>query len=755
MMSKQLLRKHITSQTSSRSLSKHENYAMQRKALPLLLLTCILLLGLISKPVLAQSSYQLLVNYPEIFEGPNGISLGLYFTILDGYGEIVSDAEILSASILLDDDVYAVDVGKPASDAFIVLTLDSSGSIARAMPQTRQAAIQAVQNAPEEAVFAVLQFNSTITLMQDFSKDRDLLAQQIETIQAVPGSGTCLYDAAFRALELVKSAPRGRRAIILLTDGKDELTPGNPCSQHTYDDVLSLATRQEARVPIHTIGLSTSASSALNEAQLRDMASSTGGFAEFGEQSSVSLLFTKIVNSLSHQWLAQTDVYPSSGKHSASLTITLAGGIQLRAQEVPFTSSGDFPLPPSIAVNSVSYDNQGNVLMDLNLQNPSLIASLEIQIIDLDNNIVAPALNAEVADQLKIDAGNFESGNEYRLMIRGQDEHGILLTETPYDFRFDPTIIQGAISILSVEADYVVPEFLLEIRSQNLDEAASYELWLIDERSNTVVAGTKRIVEPSTLVHIPLETIRNGTYSIALTAIAADSQILAETFYANAVFRLGLLTKISIAIQNSPLSLLFILGILILSVAFLVRKLKPDSKGSVVLLEKTAIESAESLDDWSEDAVRLNKRRLREQIRHARDRARSKLDPVDDLKLTTHALTKSVNNTVLQAGVELPVSRLIVEQAPESLELGKSFDIGRVPYSIGRKGASLEFDFPIISRVHAEIHFQNGEFFIRDDGSTNKTTLDDVLITAEGAIPLKSGAVIGLGKRIRLRFELA
>ncbi|KPK88318.1 MAG: hypothetical protein AMJ88_19205 [Anaerolineae bacterium SM23_ 63] len=691
-----------------------------------------------------------------------------YFPILDSADQIVPDALVQSATFHLGDgSIVPASFGKPSANAYIVMVLDSSGSMTSAMPQMRQAAIQAVQSAPEEAVFAVIQFNTDVDLVQDFSNDREQVAEQIDTIYAVPGSGTCLYDAAFRAVEIIQDAPRGRRAVVLLTDGKDELTEGKPCSQHTYSEVLSLATRQEARVPIHTIGLSTSASTAINEAQLREMATTTGGFAEFGEQSSLTLLFTKIINSLSYQWLAQAEIYPSAGENTLSLTVELAGGTILQSNPITFTSSRNYVAPPSAIVNTFAYTQYGDVVVNLSLQNESLMEEFEIQVLDIKNNTLAPAFTTEVAESLKIAASNFEGGNEYRLFIRGLNAMDNMLFESTYDFRYAPSILLGELSILTVELNEDIPEFIIEVRSKNLEEASSFEIWLIDEKSNTVVSGSKQAITPSSRIHIPLEGVRNGAYSIVVTALNPELEILAETRYENALYKLGLPTIILQALRGNILLMIMIILIFGTSTAYLIKKLYLEpkkAKPAPILLEETVIKGEQALDDWSEDALRLNKRRLREEARRLPGAKPEKVQaaiPDDSQKIPDTILeipdleedalqeeTPAALSPITKPGIAM----LIMERSPEGVLDGQEFAIEDLPYTIGRSEANLELDFPFISRKHVEIFSQEGEIFIRDEDSRNRTFLDGEMITGKGDFQLKPGASIGLGKKFLLKF---
>ncbi len=85
----------------------------------------------------------------------------------------------------------------------------------------------------------------------------------------------------------------------------------------------------------------------------------------------------------------------------------------------------------------------------------------------------------------------------------------------------------------------------------------------------------------------------------------------------------------------------------------------------------------------------------------------------------------------------------------------KKFCINKERFVIGRvKG---EADCCIanrkVSKVHAEITKENGEYFITDLGTTNKTYVDDVECTAGVKVPVGDGSVIRLADEVIL-FEL-
>jgi hypothetical protein len=86
------------------------------------------------------------------------------------------------------------------------------------------------------------------------------------------GSATLLYDSVFKAIDDVSKQTAYRRAVIVATDGYDDLTgTGVPASTRTADQVIAYAV--STGVPVFTIAIGDSA----NTDVLRQMASATGG----------------------------------------------------------------------------------------------------------------------------------------------------------------------------------------------------------------------------------------------------------------------------------------------------------------------------------------------------------------------------------------------------------------------------------------------------------------------------------------------
>lgn len=720
----------------------------QRIGVTALALACCLLA--LPAAALAQAPNQVFVNYPDVQEGADSVSLGLYFTLLDASGQVVQEAEIASARIELDDgSSYEANAAQPESNAYVILVLDASGSMAGAMPQMREAAIQAVDNAPDEAVFAVLQFNDELNLIQDFTDNRNQVSDQIDTIRAVDGAGTCLYDATYRAVELLNQTPLGRRGVILFTDGNDMTTQGTPCSTHTFRDVVDFASQQGQRVPVHTIGLSTDDSEgAINADELAEMASNTGGFSEIGELNSLNLLFQRIINGLSSQWLARADVYPHAGENTATLVVTLEDGSTLQSPPVSFTISRDYEAPPSAVVESISYTTAGDVVFDLSLTNAEQLSRFELQLTDVRDNVPQPPFTADVTEQLTVEAARMESGQEYDLLIQGLGASDQVLFETTYNFRYNPNIAEGELLITSVQLDRETREFMVDVRAMDIQGLAEYTVWLNDQETNTVVPGSRFTTSPEPSFTIPLEDIPNGLYQINVSAVGVDGDVLAEATYDDAQYRIGMFSRMGTSVRNS----LIVLGVLGLVVAvagvILLKTLVFDPrkrKSQPILLENTMIRQAgdaSGLEDWGEDAIRARKRRLKAASARVQERE------------TPPPAPSSAPPAERAAPSAAPRARLVVVEAPGGGLGGMVYPVEHMPLTIGREGADVSLGLQSVSRRHAVISYRDGQFFIRDDRSTNGTTINDRSITGQGEMPLPPGAVVGLGKHVRLRFDV-
>ena len=221
-----------------------------------------LLLALLLAPgtILAQSTVDLAVHYVEGAPVENEIAynVNVYLSAVGGTGNPIKD--LTANSFTVTEDSQKVEVqslelaeNEPIS---IALVMDTSGSMAGTkINDAKTAASNFISSLEDNDQAAFLTFDEIIKPQTDFTSDRGTIRDRIALIDANPGAGTCLYDAAYQAVQLASTLPSGRRAVILFTDGVDETsTGGRACSVHTTDDVINLASEGGTRTPIYTLG---------------------------------------------------------------------------------------------------------------------------------------------------------------------------------------------------------------------------------------------------------------------------------------------------------------------------------------------------------------------------------------------------------------------------------------------------------------------------------------------------------------------
>ncbi len=117
-----------------------------------------------------------------------------------------------------------------------VLMLDNSFSVASNLPNIKASAKMIVSNAVENQVFALYSFSGPITLLQDYTADKEALYTAIDSIVPISPS-TDLYGAILEGLtrmdDVFNRYSVRRSSLVVLTDGDDT------ANQHTLSEVLA------------------------------------------------------------------------------------------------------------------------------------------------------------------------------------------------------------------------------------------------------------------------------------------------------------------------------------------------------------------------------------------------------------------------------------------------------------------------------------------------------------------------------------
>jgi Ca-activated chloride channel family protein len=176
------------------------------------------------------------------------------------------------------------------------MALDGSGSMRPALEAVKAAATSFVNALRPADPLALVQFSDRVVIEHELSTRRQLTLDAIGAHQAV--GGTALWDALFDSMAFLKRQP-GRRAVVVLTDGRDENNPGTaPGSAHTLADVLAQV--RDTETTVYAIGLGPR----VDREALARVADRSGGAAYFPDDvSQLADRYRRVVDDLRRRYL--------------------------------------------------------------------------------------------------------------------------------------------------------------------------------------------------------------------------------------------------------------------------------------------------------------------------------------------------------------------------------------------------------------------------------------------------------------------
>jgi Ca-activated chloride channel homolog len=154
-------------------------------------------------------------------------------SVLDRQGRFISNLKQDDFRIFENDVEQSIAYFEPAEKPFTVaLLLDTSASTHFHLDDIREAAIAfAKQLRPQDRVL-IVSFNDEVLLLTEATNDLNLVETVID--QANTGNSTRLYDAVDLTIKERLNKIKGRKAIVLFTDGVDTSS-----QQATYHTTLS------------------------------------------------------------------------------------------------------------------------------------------------------------------------------------------------------------------------------------------------------------------------------------------------------------------------------------------------------------------------------------------------------------------------------------------------------------------------------------------------------------------------------------
>ena len=228
--------------------------------------------------------------------------VSLSATVFDEKQRLVTDLEPENFAIYEDGVAQKIRVfSKEDLPLRMVILLDTSASMGRRMDLAQEAAVRFARSLKEGDQVKVIEFNSRVLTLAEFTTDFEKVENAIRATKAE--GATSLYEALYIALRSLSRRRQGdeRQSIVVLSDGNDTR------SLVTFEDVRQLARKTD--VLIYTISLRGSKDDLKKQKysdakyELEKLSGETGGSSFAPEQSKdLSGIYEQIAIELKSQY---------------------------------------------------------------------------------------------------------------------------------------------------------------------------------------------------------------------------------------------------------------------------------------------------------------------------------------------------------------------------------------------------------------------------------------------------------------------
>ena len=163
-------------------------------------------------------------------------------SVMDRNGRFIPDLKADQFHLFEDGVEQKIAFFENAEQPFTVaLLLDVSDSTAAKLTQIKEASSAFVNELREDDRVMIVTFDKRITILCEATNDRRVLAEAIRRAQS--GGGTSLYGAIDLVMTKRLKQIRGRKAIVMFTDGVDTTSNGA-----TYESTLRTAEELDALI---------------------------------------------------------------------------------------------------------------------------------------------------------------------------------------------------------------------------------------------------------------------------------------------------------------------------------------------------------------------------------------------------------------------------------------------------------------------------------------------------------------------------
>lgn len=203
----------------------------------------------------------------------------------------------------------------PDATISVMLAIDLSGSMrGRHIEEAVRVANEFIDRLNERDRVGVIAFANTVDVDPeyleegkelDFTRDKNAARNVLNFLSGMvePDADTPLYDAIFKAAALTAGEPIGKRAIIVMTDGREDGDRQRGTgSLLTGIDAIDKA--RDSGIPVYTVGLGQD----IDSKYLQRLALTTGGeYQEDPSSDELSAFFSGVLDDLKQQYVLTFD----------------------------------------------------------------------------------------------------------------------------------------------------------------------------------------------------------------------------------------------------------------------------------------------------------------------------------------------------------------------------------------------------------------------------------------------------------------
>jgi Ca-activated chloride channel homolog len=234
-----------------------------------LLLFALVLAGLVPS---SSTGVQAFIEDPQATIRAEVALVNVVFTVTNINGVPISGLKAKDFQILEDKHPQNIDyfseLGKETDVPMtIALLVDTSASVKDKLDFEKTTAAEFFTEVlrPKKDLALIMQFDSDVNLVQDFTQDRSILIKALKSLEA--GNNTSLYDAIYLAAEDKLKKEIGRKVMVVISDGEDN------GSKIRKEEAIEVAQRND--VVIYGIGVQSEEKT--NFGVLKSFAKETGG----------------------------------------------------------------------------------------------------------------------------------------------------------------------------------------------------------------------------------------------------------------------------------------------------------------------------------------------------------------------------------------------------------------------------------------------------------------------------------------------